>query len=271
MVARHNELGELTDHLDRMLVGQGSLVLLGGEPGVGKTRLAREVQRLARARGCLTLTGQSDEHEGAPPFGAIAETVEQAVRLVPQAVRGVLGELAPEVAAIAPVLRRVFPDVGDPPVVPADQQRRLLFNAYLEYAQRAARKSATVVLLDDLHWADDSTLQLLQHLAPHLSAMRLLIVGTYRDEELDTQRPFARTLETLLRQRLAARIGVRRLDQAGVEQMLATLSGAAPPSGLVRRVPRDGRQPVLRRGGVPASRRRRQALRRQRGSACMRD
>jgi len=81
MVGRDAELADLTGQLDRMLMGHGGFVLLSGEPGVGKTRLAREVQRLARARGCLTLTGQCYEQEGAPPFGPFAETVEQSLRL----------------------------------------------------------------------------------------------------------------------------------------------------------------------------------------------
>ena len=91
-----------------------------------------------------------------------------------------------------------------------------------------------VALVDDLHWADESTLQLLLHLAPHLGSMRLLVIGTYRDVELDEQRPFARTLELLLRQRLATRLTVKRLSAAGVEQMLSTMSGAPPPSSLAR-------------------------------------
>ena len=234
LVARDAELADLTAQLDRMLLGNGGFVLLSGEPGVGKTRLAREVQRLARARGCLTLTGQCYEQEGAPPFGPFAETVEQALRLVPQAVRAALGDLAPEVATMAPVLRRVFPDIPDAPAVPSDQRRRLLFNAYLEYVRRGTEKSAVVLLLDDLQWADEASLELLLHIAPHLPAMRLFVIGTYRDVELDTHHPFTRTLETLLRQRLATRVTVKRLSEQAVEQMLATMSGSSPPSSLVR-------------------------------------
>src|SRR5262249_44506479 len=112
--------------------------------------------------------------------------------------------------------------------------RRILFNAYLEYSQRVAQKSAMVVLLDDLHWADEPSLQLLLQLAPHLPSMRLLLIGTYRDVELDTERPFARTLEQLLRQRQATRINVKQLSEAAVERLLTTMSGAPAPASLVK-------------------------------------
>jgi predicted ATPase len=114
-----------------------------------------------------------------------------------------------------------------------------VFSAYLEYIRRATEKSPAVVLLDDLHWADDPTLQLMSHLAPHLPSMRLLVVGTYRDVELDVNRPFAKTLETLLRQRLASRISLRRLNESGVQEMLSAMSGSAPPSGLAKIVFRE--------------------------------
>ena len=91
-----------------MLTGQGGLVLFGGEPGVGKTRLAREVMAAARQRGCFCLTGHCYEMEGAPPFMPFVEITEESVRLVPQAVRAAMGDLAAEIAAMAPSLRRVY-------------------------------------------------------------------------------------------------------------------------------------------------------------------
>ena len=121
----------------------------------------------------------------------------------------------------------------------AEQRRRLVFDAYLEYLRQATQQSPRVVLFDDVHWADEPTLQLLQHVAPHLAAMRLLVVGTYRDVELDVTRPFAKTLEALIRQRLATRISLRRLPESGVQQMLAAMSGSPAPSGLSRAVFRE--------------------------------
>ena len=235
-VGRDAESSELARLLDPMLTGQGGLVLLGGEPGVGKTRLARELLATARERGCLGLTGHCYEMEGAAPYVPFVESTEQAVRLLPQAARAAMGEEAPEIAAIVPSLRRTYSDIPPLPEVPADQQRRLIFGGFLEYLRRGTQKSPMVILLDDLHWADESTLQLLEHLAPHLATMRVLLVGTYRDVELDVARPFAKTLEALVRQRLATRIALRRLHESSVQELLAKMSGSAPPSGLVTAV-----------------------------------
>ena len=101
----------------------------------------------------------------------------------------------------------------------------------IDFFERAGLTRSLVVLLDDLQWADESTLLLLlQQLAPHLE---MLVLGTYRDVELDLQRPFAQVLETLSRQRLAKRITVRRLPEAGVREMLVALGGPSPPPTLV--------------------------------------
>jgi tetratricopeptide (TPR) repeat protein len=238
-VGRDAERAELARLLDVMLTGHGGCVLIGGEPGVGKTRLARELMKVARQRGCLCLTGHCYEMEGAPPFVPFVEIVEESVRLVPAGVRAALGDLAPEIASIVPSLRRAYADIPPLPDLPAEVRRRLVFGAFVEYVRRGMQKSPSVLLLDDLHWADEPTLQLLAYLAPQLQSMRLLVVGTYRDVELDVKRPFAKALESLLRQRLATRMPVRRLDEPAVVRMLGVLGGSAPPSELARAVFRE--------------------------------
>ena len=109
-----------------------------------------------------------------------------------------------------------------------------MFNAYREFIERAARTTPIVHVFEDLHWADEPTLLLLQHLAHMLSTTPMLLIGTYRDVELEVTRPFAKMLETLLRQKQATRISLRRLAVGGVESMLAAMSGQKPPPSLAR-------------------------------------
>jgi class 3 adenylate cyclase/tetratricopeptide (TPR) repeat protein len=236
-VGREGERAELRRLLDQTVRGRGALVMIGGEPGVGKTRLAEELLLEARQRGVLAWTGHCYEMEGASPYIPFVEILETVARVVPAtALRDALGDAAPEVARLMPGLRRLFPDIPPPLELPPEQERRYLFNCFLEYLQRAAQIQPLLLTLEDLHWGDDSTLLLLQHIAQQLNQMPILILGTYRDVELDVSRALARALEELLRQRLAHRIALRRLPEAGVAAMLEALSGQEPPAPLVQAV-----------------------------------
>ena len=236
-VGREAEQAELGRLLDDAIAGRGGLVFVGGEPGVGKTRIAEELLTQARRRGCLAQAGHCYEMEGTPPFIPFVEMIERSARIVPKAAfRKALGDAAPEVARLVPELRQLFPDLPAPPKLPPDQQRRYLFNNFLAFIERGARATPNVLLVDDLHWADESTLALLQHIAPHLAQMPMLVVGTYRDVDLDAERPFARTLETLTRQRLAQKIALKRLEERRVGELLEALAGQAAPGPLVAAV-----------------------------------
>ena len=239
-VGRESERAELRRLLDEAVAGRGSLVLIGGEPGVGKTRLTEELVAEARARGCLTLTGHCYEAAGTPPFIPFVEILERAAKVVPRAAfRETLGDAAGEIARIMPELRRIFPDLPPPTELPPDQQRRFLFNAYSEFAERANTVTPVVTVYEDLHWADEPTVQLVRHLAQQVGTLPSLMIGTYRDVELDVTRPFARELESLLRERLATRIALRRLPETDVETMLEALGGASVPAGLAQVVFRE--------------------------------
>ncbi len=236
-VGREAERADLRRLLDQSIRGQGALVMIGGEPGVGKTRLAEELMAEARQRGALAWSGHCYEMEGAPPYIAFVEILESAAQVIaPPALRETLGDSAPEVAKLLPELRRLFPDIPPPLELPPEQERHYLLNSVREFLARAARAQPLLLVLDDLHWADDSTLLLLQHIAQQLREVPVLILGTYRDVELDVGRPLARALEGLLRQRLAHRIALRRLPQDGVAAMLRALSGQEPPAPLVQAV-----------------------------------
>ncbi len=222
-----------------MAAGRGG-GLIGGEPGVGKTRITEELVREAQAPGCLTLTGHCYEAAGTPPYIPFVEILERASKVIPRsAFREALGDAAPEVARMMPELRRIFPDLPPPTELPPDQQRRFVFNAYGEFAARASRVMPTVTVYEDLHWTDEPTVQLLRHLAQQVGAEPALLVGTCRDVELDVNRPFARELESMLRERRATRISLRRLPEGDVATTLESLGGPDVPAGLARVVFRE--------------------------------
>ena len=234
LVARDAERDQLMAALDAAAAGRGSLVMIGGEPGVGKTRLAEEVMAEARRRGYLTLIGRCFESEGTPPYQPFIEVVEMAASQVePERLRAALGESAGEIARLLPELRRRFPDIPEPMDLPPEQERRYLFNSVRDFIARAAGVRPICCVFDDLHWADEASLLLLEHIAQNLSSLGVLAIGTYRDVELDLGRPLARTLDGLLRQRLAQRLSLKRLDAGGVRSMLSALGGADPPEPLV--------------------------------------
>jgi tetratricopeptide (TPR) repeat protein len=236
-VGRDEELADLRKALEAADGGRGGIVLLGGEPGVGKTRLAEEIASLARRRGMLAFTGRCSDIEGAPPYLPFVEIFEAVAAFVPaDALRAALGEAGGDIARVVPSLRRVVP--GLPPALdlPAEQERRYLQNAVRDFLARSARMHSLVLILDDLHWADEPTLRLVEHLAEMLPELPCLVIGTYRDVELDVGRPLARTLESLLRRHLATRVSLRRLPEHGVREMLASLAQQDPPDVLVKTV-----------------------------------
>jgi serine/threonine protein kinase/tetratricopeptide (TPR) repeat protein len=233
LVGRDREMEEARTLLAGLAAGRGGLLLVGGEPGVGKTRLAQTILDEARSLGALCLVGRCYEMEGTPPFTPYIELLDYVARSIPaRTLRDALGDAAPEVARILPSLRQTFPDIPPPLDLPPDQQRRHLYAQYREFNARAARVAPIVVLMDDLHWADEASLGLLEHSATYLATMPIVVIGTYRDVDLDVNRPFARVLELLTRQRLARRIALRRLPEERVAELLAVLGGGPPPAAL---------------------------------------
>ena len=233
-VGREQELADLRRLLDQALAGRGGLALIGGEPGLGKTRLAEEILEEASRRGFLALTGRCYEMEGAPPFMPVVEILQTAARVVPPEVfREALGDAAGEVARLLPELARLFPDIPPAVEMPPEQARLYLLNSLRDFFDRTSRRRPLILLLDDLHWADESSLLLLQHTAERLHDMPAVIVGTYRDVELDVGRPLAKSLDWMVRHRLAHRVALRRMDRDGVAAMLAALAGQDPPGPLV--------------------------------------
>ncbi len=237
LIGRGKEQTVLLRLLDAAMVGRGSMVLIGGEPGIGKTQMTRAVLNDAAKRGCFAVLGHCYEMEGSPPYVPFVEMLEYSARVTPrEAFREALGDSAPEIAKLMPELRRMYSDIAAPYELPPEQQRRFLFNAYREFVARAARATPIVAAFEDLHWADESALLLLGHLAQIVSDTPILVIGTYRDTEVDTKGPFAHALTGWIREKAATRISLARLGSEDVAAMLAALSGKVPPPSLVSTV-----------------------------------
>jgi class 3 adenylate cyclase/tetratricopeptide (TPR) repeat protein len=241
LVEREAELAILRQLIDEALAGHGRLALVAGEPGVGKSRLAAAIGDEAQARGMRVLIGHCVEMSGAAPYLPYVEIIEQAISSPrsPLALREALGDVAPEIARIAPALRRVFPDIPPPIEMPAELARRYVWNSLSEFLGRAAQGQPLLLVLEDLHWADESTLLLTEYLAPLLPEMPVLVLGTYRDIELDLQRPLARVIGELERRRLVEQVSLRRLSLDGLRAMLQALAGQRAPEKLARMIDRE--------------------------------
>jgi predicted ATPase len=233
-VGRKSERSTIRAAIDRALTGHGSVVMLAGGPGVGKTRLAMEMAEYASRAGFRYLVGHCYERDEPFPFLPFAEILESGLAQAPSRddFRRQMGANAPELAQIAPSLRRVFPDIPQPLKLPPEQQHRHLFQSVSEGLANASRTLSYVLILEDLHWADESTLALLIHLANRVAQLPVAIIGTYRDGYTENNPALARTLEELIR------MGIRPLKLGGlskdaIAQMLHELSKLQAPENLV--------------------------------------
>ena len=212
-VGRRAELATLRDHVDAALTGSGGVVMLVGEPGIGKTRLATELATYARLRGAEVLWGRSYEAESAIPYLPFVEPLRAytAAHSV-ESLREQLAKGATDIEKLVPDLRQRIPDLESSTDVEPEQERYRLFESVTAFLLSAAGDAPLVLVLDDLHWADRPSLLLLQHLARRLSGQRLLVVGTYRDVDLDRRHPLAEVLADLRREQLYERVLLRGLS-----------------------------------------------------------
>jgi DNA-binding SARP family transcriptional activator len=200
LVGYERELGALEDLLERALAGEGALALIAGEPGVGKTRLADELAAVAGARGAEVVWGRAAVGTGAPAYWAWIQVLRALLsERDALAVRAELGAGAAELAELLPELRDVVPDLAPVERLDAEDVRFLLFDATARFLARAASERPIVIVLDDLHSADQSTRSLFEFVAPAVLDARILIVATYRDTEVAGDASLAATLTAITR------------------------------------------------------------------------
>jgi predicted ATPase len=236
-VGRERELDHLRDGLEEALAGGGRLLLVVGEPGIGKTRTAEELATYARVRGAKVHWGRCHEGEGAPAYWPWAQAIRSYVRDAdPVALAWEIGQGAGDIAQLAPEVRERLGEVPEPPPLDPDEARFRLFDSVATFLASASRSRPLVLVLDDLHWADESSLLLLKFVARQVSDAGLLLVGTYRDVELGRHHPLARTLAELAEIQGSRRVSLRGLDTDAVERFIEMTAGIDPPPGLAAAV-----------------------------------
>lgn len=222
---RDAELDQLARAFAAARSGAGSLVLVAGEPGIGKTRLTEEFcRREAEPAGAVVLSGGC--HDGDVVSNApFAEALLRWGRaLTADALRTVLGPEAPVLLRLAPALAATLPEVGEPLPVPPEAETGRLHDALSQLVLRLAQDRPLVFVVDDLHWADAATVATLRALARTTRTSSVLLVGTYRDTDIDRRHPFAQALGVIQRETEPTRIELRGLSASAVQGLLADLA-----------------------------------------------
>ena len=226
LVGRAREVLQLHERWDLAMQGHGQLVLISGEPGVGKTRLAHDLVMHARDKGATILKGGSYEYEASTAYLPFVEALRDWVRACDgESLRAALGSTASEIAKLAPEIETKLPAMQPNPALPPSEERSRLFDNVARLLQRLSAAHGLLLVIDDLHWADQGTLSLLHYLLRHLRNERFLVLAAYRDVELDRAHPLAASLVEWNRQRLATRISLGRLSQDATGALLAALFG----------------------------------------------
>jgi DNA-binding SARP family transcriptional activator len=237
LVGRDDQLAALEGVLVGGRGGRGRVVLVAGEPGIGKTRLAEEAARRAAAAGMQVAWGRCHEGDGAPALWPWVQVMRQlSAGLAPGQLAAMLGPSAAWLGQLLPELDGPTPPSGPLPIADLAAARFQLNEAVAGLLRRLAEVRPLLVVVDDLHWADVPSLSLLAFLAAELKDARLVVVGTYRDVEALAGQPLAETLGALAREPVVERISLGGLDRAGVARLIGRTIGGRPAEPLVQAV-----------------------------------
>jgi class 3 adenylate cyclase len=224
LVGREEQLFALEDALLAAHRGESRFVALGGEAGMGKTRLARELATRAQRLDWEVLWGACSEAEFPLPYLPLVEALGNYLS------RQDVDRLGTQLGAARLELAQLFPQLGgdEPPASLGDpaQAKLRLFEAVVALLAVPAREHGLLLVVEDVHWADSATRELLDHLARRLTGMRSLVLVTYRSDELDRRHPLAPLLQTWRRSAVAETVALSPLGQAEIAEMIAAILDA---------------------------------------------
>ena len=238
-VGREAQLAALDAALVDGQAGRGSLFLIGGEPGIGKSRLADTFARGARDAEARVLWGKCWDGAGAPAYWPWIQVLRAHIRSTDrERLRSQLGNAAADVA-------RILPELGDllgelpPPAPETDASRFQLFDSTADFLRRMAADAPSVLILDDLHAADTPSILLLRFIAQQIADMRVVIVGTYRDIELTPDHPMTAAIGEMTRDPTTHVLALRGLSETEVGQLIEAATSRAARSTTVARLWRE--------------------------------
>ena len=246
-IGRKLEMGQLTAALDNVLSGRGQIIMLAGERGIGKTRAANELAALADTKGFSVLRGWCYEHGGAPALWPWLQCIREYIETLDAGqLRREMGPGAADIAEILPELTAKLDGLGPPPPLDPAQARFRLFFSITTFFKNASQTQPMLLVLDDLHWADESSILLLEFLTKEIPGTSLMIVGTFRDGKISGRHLLSRTLGELVRERHFHRVHLEGLSREEVGEFIGSRSGIDVPQSAVNTLhERTGGNPLF--------------------------
>jgi len=231
---RAREMSRLLARFDDAAAGRGGVVLLAGEPGIGKSHALRQLAGAARGGSAVVLAGRCVEGAWVPPFRPFAEAIAGYGELVsPGQLRADLGLAGSAPARIVPRLSELLPDLTAPPSLQPGEERFRLLDAAAQFFAAVSTRAAVLLVLDDLQWADAGTAMMMRHVARSCGHRRFLIAGAYRTTEVVTRDPLADVLGAMQAEAECTVIGLQALGTEAIGRLVAAEAGAPVSPSLV--------------------------------------
>jgi len=224
LVDRTEEMNVLKEAVYRAVHGEGGLVFIHGEAGIGKTRLVRELGAYARSRGVQVLYGRCPalfRMDGVPPYILWKEVIKDYLEAcTPEQLYRVVGYYPAEVAKLVPEIGQKLRSIPQSFPISPEQEQNRLFEAVSQFITNISRETPLLVLLDDLQWTDPSSLLLLHYLARDVQKSSLLLLGAYRSTDIDSKHPLTPVLAELKRERLPQSVSLKRMSLEDTSEMI---------------------------------------------------